>query len=66
MSDIEQKLRNLASKWQHANNEVYEVCRDAAEELRVLNLKLEVAVAKKQSILDAYEHGRGWGKGKDE
>lgn len=66
MSDIEQRLRNLASKWQHANNEVYEVCRDAAEELRVLSLSVELANAKKESILDAYKHGSGWGKGKDE
>jgi hypothetical protein len=33
---IEQRLRNMANKWQDANREVFEVCRDAAEEIRVL------------------------------
>jgi len=33
---IEQRLRNMANKWHDANREVFEVCRDAAEEIRVL------------------------------
>lgn len=66
MSDIETRLRNLAAKWEHANHEVYQVCRDAAEEVRVLSLKLDLVTTKNDSILDAYKHGSGWGKGKDE
>ena len=33
---IEQRLRNMANKWHDANRELYEVCRDASEEIRVL------------------------------
>ena len=64
--DIEQRLRNLAAKWRDANREVYDVCRDAAEEVRVLRLQCSNAVAAKDSIIHAYQYGSGWGKGKDE
>lgn len=58
--DIEIRLRNLADKWRYANSEVYEVCRDAVEEIRVLKTKEQ-----KNSL--AYDPGAsGWGKGKDE
>jgi hypothetical protein len=65
-SDIEQRLRNLAVKWRDANREVHDVCRDAAEEIRVLRLKHDTEVAAKDSIVHAYQYGSGWGKGKDE
>ena len=64
--DIEQRLRNLADKWRDANREVYDVCRDAAEEIRVLRVQRNTAVETKDSIIHAYQHGSGWGKGKDE
>lgn len=64
--DIEAKLRELANKWKHANIEVYDVCRDAAEEIRVLKTKVELTQAKSDSLIDAYKYGSGWGKGKDE
>lgn len=60
MIDIEIRLRNLADKWRYANTEVYEVCRDAAEEMRVLKIQNQ-----KKSMM--YDPGvSGWGKGKDE
>jgi hypothetical protein len=43
MNNIETKIREIANKWRHANPEVYDVCRDAAEELRVLRLQLQAA-----------------------
>lgn len=64
--DIEQRLREMAVKWQDANRAVYEVCRDAAEEIRVLRVQHNAAVETKNSIIDSYKHGSGWGKGKDE
>lgn len=64
--DIETRLREVAQKWKYANGEVYDVCRDAAEEIRVLNTRLELTQAKTDSIIDAYKYGSGWGKGKDE
>lgn len=64
--NIEQRLREVADKWEFANREVYQVCRDAAEEIRVLNTRLELTQAKTDSIIDAYKYGSGWGKGKDE
>jgi hypothetical protein len=66
MKDIELRLRNMASKWQDANREVFEVCRDAAEEIRVLRVQRNCALETKESIITAYNHGTGWGKGKDE
>ena len=66
MKDIELRLRNMANKWQDANREVFEVCRDAAEEIRVLRVQRNCALETKESIITAYNHGTGWGKGKDE
>ena len=60
MKDIEIRLMELANKWRYANQEVYDVCRDAAEEIRVIKLTHQ-----KKSM--AYDPGAsGWGKGKDE
>ena len=63
--DIEHRLRELANKWKHSNIDVYDVCRDAAEEIKVLRLKLshieELSKPKFYSYADL-----GWGKGKDE
>ena len=66
MSDIETRLREMADKWRDANRAVYDVCRDAAEEIRVLRLQRDIEVEKTNSIIHAYQHGSGWGKGKDE
>ena len=63
--DIEQKLRNLSDKWKFANHEVADICRDAAEEIRVLRAERKMAETK-DSIIHCYNHGSGWGKGKDE
>ena len=43
MSDIETKIRELADKWKNAHMDASIVCRDAAEELRVLRLQLQAA-----------------------
>lgn len=40
MANIEQRVRELAGKWQHANMDAYDVLRDAAEELRVMHVKI--------------------------
>lgn len=66
MEDIELRLRKMADKWHDANREVYTVCRDAAEEIRVLRIQHNTAVETKDSIIHAYQYGTGWGKGKDE
>ena len=66
MKDIELRLRNMADKWHDANREVFEVCRDAAEEIRVLRVQRNCALETKESIITAYNHRTGWGKGKDE
>jgi len=66
MKDIELRLRNMADKWHDANREVFEVCRDAAEEIRVLRVQRNCEMETKESIITAYNHGTGWGKGKDE
>jgi hypothetical protein len=66
MKDIELRLRNMADKWHDANREVFEVCRDAAEEIRVLRIQRNCAIETKEATIIAYNHGTGWGKGKDE
>lgn len=66
MEDIEHRLREMALKWRDANREVSDVCRDAAEEIRVLRVQCQTATDAKDSIITAYQHGSGWGKGKDE
>jgi hypothetical protein len=64
-NDIYTRLRDLATKWKHANVEVHDVCRDAAEELRVLRLKLSHFEELSKPKFYPY-HELGWGKGKDE
>ena len=66
MKDIELRLRNMADKWHDANREVFEVCRDAAEEIRVLRVQRNCSLETNESIITAYNHETGWGKGKDE
>lgn len=66
MKDIEHRLRDMANKWHDANREVFEVCRDAAEEIRVLRVQLNCALEAKEANIITYNHGTGWGKGKDE
>ena len=56
----------MADKWHDANREVFEVCRDAAEEIRVLRVQRNCALETKEATIIAYNHGTGWGKGKDE
>lgn len=62
MNDIETRLRNMADKWRTVNQEVYDICRDAAEEIRVLKASGKYT----DDIINAYKHGTGWGKGSDE
>lgn len=72
--NIEQKVRELADKWRHSQMEASQICRDAAEELRVSRLKIqsllrEIEVYKKfvpQKEQPSYQHELGWGKGPDE
>lgn len=66
MNDIETRLRDMAEKWRTVNREVFDVCRDAAEEIRVLNIQKNMSVDVKDCIINAYKHGSGWGKDKDE
>ena len=54
MEDIETCLRELATKWKYANGEVYDVSRDAAEEIRVLRTRLETINDTKNSIINGY------------
>lgn len=66
-NDIEFLLRELATKWKHANMEVFDVCRDAAEEIRVLRAKLSVLEEASKPKFYPYDSVTlGWGKGKDE
>jgi len=79
MEDIETRLRELATKWRDANREVHDVCRDAAEEFRVLRTKLQILeemgkprfypnTPNSQSVQPWWSNPTtiGWGKGKDE
>lgn len=52
----------MADKCHKVNQEVYDICRDAAEEIRVLKASGKYT----DDIINAYKHGTGWGKGKDE
>ena len=63
--DIEYRLRELAKKWKHANIEIFDVCRDAAEEVKILRLKLSHIEELSKSKFYPYSE-LGWGKGKDE
>ena len=62
MNDIETRLRDMAEKWRTVNREVFDVCRDAAEEIRVLTASGKYT----EDIINNYKHGSGWGKDKDE
>jgi hypothetical protein len=74
MNTIEQKIRELSNKWRHSQMEASDICRDAAEELRVMRLQLQAAnreleiyreLNKPKFIPDQFMP-IGWGKGKDE
>lgn len=74
MNTIEQKIRELSDKWRHSQMEASAICRDAAEELRVMRLQLQAAnreleiyrdLNKPKFVPDQFMHV-GWGKGKDE
>ena len=62
MNDIETRLRDMAEKWRTVNREVFDVCRDAAEEIRVLKASGKYT----EDIINNYKHGSGWGKDKYE
>ena len=62
MNDIETRLRDMAEKWRTVNREVFDVCRDAAEEIRVLKASGKYT----EDIINNYKHGSGWGTDKDE
>lgn len=58
----------MAAKWKDANREVSDVCRDAAEEIRVLRTEMKYLQNTKEPYKTSYNDYRsmGWGKGKDE
>jgi len=66
MDDIVIRLKYLANKWKNANIEIHDICRDAAEEIRVLRTQKSVTDSLTDSMINHYNHGSGWGKGKDE
>lgn len=43
MTTTEEKIRELANVWRYSQMEASEICRDAAEELRVMRLELNAA-----------------------
>lgn len=71
-----ERLINMADKWRDANRDVHDVCRDGAEEIRVLQtenegLKKQLAIYEQWSKPQYISYGDsnstlGWGKGKDE
>lgn len=71
---VEQQIRDLSEKWLHSQMEAAQICRDAAEELRVSRLKIqsllrEIEIYKQfvpQKEQPSYQHELGWGKGADE
>lgn len=75
MNTTEQKIRDLSQKWRYAQMEAADICRDAAEELRVMRLELEAAKRELQVYRELNRPKfipnetvlqNGWGKGKDE
>ena len=75
MNTIEDKIRTLADKWRYSQIEASQICRDAAEELRVMRLQLQAAnreleiyreLNKPKFIPNNVNLPVGWGKGKDE
>jgi hypothetical protein len=75
MNTTEQKIRDLSEKWRHAQMEAANICRDAAEELRVMRIQLDAAnkeleiyreLNKPKFIPNNVNLPVGWGKGKDE
>jgi len=75
MNMIEQKIRELSDKWRNSHMEASQICRDAAEELRVMRLQLQAAnreleiyreLNKPKFVPNNVNLPVGWGKGKDE
>jgi hypothetical protein len=75
MKNIEDSIRELADKWRYAHMESSNICRDAAEELRVMKIQLQAAnreleiyreMNKSKFIPNNVNLPVGWGKGKDE
>ena len=75
MENIEDRIRNLANTWRHAHMEASNICRDAAEELRVMRIQLDAAnkeleiyreLNKPKFVPNNVNLPVGWGKGKDE
>lgn len=64
-NNIENRLIESHIKWRYANSEVADLCRDAAEEIRVL--KEIIKAMRTDQHQSSYQHSElGWGKGKDE
>ena len=75
MNTIEQKIRELSDKWRNSHMEASQICRDAAEELRVMRLELQAAnreleiyreLNRPKFVPNNVNLPVGWGKGKDE
>ena len=64
-NDIENRLREGHTKWRYANSEVADLCRDAAEEIRVLRETIK-GIRSGQYMASYQQPMLGWGKGKDE
>ena len=65
MKDILERIRDLSEKWRYSQMEASEICRDAAEEIRVLRAELK-ALKNNRLTEHASHYTLGWGKGKDE
>lgn len=64
-NDILDRLQELANKWQWAQPEVRDVCRDAIYEIRLLR-QLSQKTDTADVLHNEWNRGHGWGKGKDE
>lgn len=65
MKDIADRVHELADKWRYSQMEASEICRDAAEEIRVLRAELNALKSRRLTEHSAH-FTLGWGKGKDE
>ena len=63
MKDMESRLEELANKWRYAQPEVFDVCRDALEQIRLLKTQRQQEI---KTMHDPNCAIIGWGKGKDE
>lgn len=58
-NDITQRLSEMADKWQNADREVFRVCRDAVEEIRVLQTRIE-GMNREIAIYQSWSSSRFW------